>query len=245
MGSPVETYQTEMHNNLGFYATWLPADPMEVGDVGVWEGGRFHRVGTLSELNVECKVETTGSMSDVQFTSKQGVQMKASGAGGAIGVGKYNIGVDFSGTGSFVFHAAGLQQHRLVNRMAVGAALLKLYEKKKGWKKEWMLVESVHSAQRATVLVCEDKSAKVVVSASLATPGAALFLADPKAQFSLTVTDGKLFHWMGQDNLRPLYSCLKINDPLFGRPDLVPVRGAAAASAEIFERPRIEELLRS
>ena len=40
-GQPVRTYREEMHGNLGFFASWLPADPVDVGDIGVLEGGRF------------------------------------------------------------------------------------------------------------------------------------------------------------------------------------------------------------
>ena len=35
MASPVKTYQSEMHDKLGFFATWLPGDHVELGDVGV------------------------------------------------------------------------------------------------------------------------------------------------------------------------------------------------------------------
>lgn len=48
----------------------------------------------------------------------------------------------------------------------------------------------------------------------------------------------------GQD-IHPLYSCLRLEDRLFRRPDVVPVRGGGAASTELFARPAIEELLDS
>ena len=34
MVSPVQRYQREMHDNIGFFATWLPGDLLELGDIG-------------------------------------------------------------------------------------------------------------------------------------------------------------------------------------------------------------------
>lgn len=34
MASPVQRYQQEMHENIGFFATWLPGDLLELGDIG-------------------------------------------------------------------------------------------------------------------------------------------------------------------------------------------------------------------
>ena len=42
MASPVKRYQQEMHNNLGFFATWLPSTAIALGDIGVLQSGRFH-----------------------------------------------------------------------------------------------------------------------------------------------------------------------------------------------------------
>jgi hypothetical protein len=59
MASPVKLYQQEMHSNLGFFANWLPGDPIEVGDVGVLESGRFRRVVSLEDLGIGCDVSST------------------------------------------------------------------------------------------------------------------------------------------------------------------------------------------
>jgi len=52
MASPVKLYQQEMHSNLGFFATWLPASILELGDFGVLEAGRFRKMGSLKELGI-------------------------------------------------------------------------------------------------------------------------------------------------------------------------------------------------
>jgi hypothetical protein len=51
MPSPVALYQREMHKNLGFFATWLPGDQLELGEAGVLKGGRFRKQSSLAELH--------------------------------------------------------------------------------------------------------------------------------------------------------------------------------------------------
>jgi hypothetical protein len=39
----VRTYQEEMHNSVGFFATWLPGDILDLGDVGELKDGQFRK----------------------------------------------------------------------------------------------------------------------------------------------------------------------------------------------------------
>ncbi len=242
MASPVKTYQEEMHGNLGFFASWLPADPVDVGDIGVLEGGRFRRVGTLAELGIPCDVEVTPGKSAMQFTSTEGVQLDASGGANVQAAARFEVSIRFSGAGAFVFHASGLQLRRLRNRGQVAEAMLDNYERKR-WKKEWLLVESVHAAERASIIISEDNAARLVLAADVKLPPT-ISLADPKVGFEVAATEGKLFQTLGAKNLHPLYSCLRIRDPLFGQAEVMPVRGPGDAANRL-ARPGIDELIES
>jgi hypothetical protein len=243
MGSPVKTYQAEMHENLGFYATWLPGDPIDVGDVGVFEGGRFRRETRLSDLKIPCKVSVAPTSTDVQFTSREGVQVSTLAGAAQAAVGELRMSIQFTGDGAFLFHASGLQMHRLENRPEVTAAVLGLYEQKR-WKKEWLIVEAVHAALRTTILISEDRSAMVELAAKSELPVPLTSLAAPETKLQVTATQGKIFQALGAADLHPMYSCLRVKDPLFGSPTLAPFRGADDAG-RFLERPSIEELLAS
>lgn len=122
---------------------------------------------------------------------------------------------------------------------------MKAYMKGK-WKKEWLLVEALHTAERATVIVSEDKSAGLVLVANVDTPLPTISLADPKIGLTVASTNGKIVHIVGGKGLHPLYSCLRLKDPLVGTPSVQPVRGSSATSKEVpFSRPDIDELLNS
>ncbi|MBN8487162.1 MAG: hypothetical protein J0M20_05480 [Burkholderiales bacterium] len=243
MGSPVKTYQTEMYENFGFFATWLPGDPIEVGDVGVFEEGRFRREARLSDFQIPCQVEVADNASDVQFTSRNGVQLSTSAGASAGAVGELRMSIQFTGDGAFLFHASGLKVHRLGNRPEVTAAVLGLYERKR-WKKEWLIVEAVHTAARTTVLISEDKAAKVELAAKseLPVPVPVASLATPDAKVQVTASEGKVFQSIGASNQHPLYACLRVKDPFFGPVDLAPFRGPDD-TGRFLERPSISELL--
>jgi hypothetical protein len=245
MSSPVKLYQKEMHDNLGFFPTWLPGDSIEIGDAGVLERGRFRKMTSLAELGIAGDIEKAASKQDVQYTSTQGTKITASAGADAMTVARAEIAVDFSREGAFVFHASRLRPQHLKNRAAVGQELLKAYEKGK-WEKDWLLVESLHSAERVTIIVSEDSSAGLVLVASAKTPLTSISLSDPKVGLEIASTRGKIVHIVGGTGLHPLYSCIRVKDPLFGAPSVQPVRGIAAAASEVtFARPGIDELLES
>jgi hypothetical protein len=245
MASPVKIYQQEMHGNLGFFATWLPGDPIEIGEVGVLEGGRFRRMSSLKELGIACDLSTGQSAQNVQYTSTQGTKITTSAGATATAVAKAEITIDFSREGAFVFHASGLRWQRLENRSAVAEEVVEAYKKDK-WKKGWLLVEALHTAEQATIIVSEDSSAGLVLVASAEAPIAGVSLADPKIGLTVASTQGKIVHIVGGKGLHPLYSCLRLKDPLFGAPSVQPVRGSGVGGEEIpFTRPNIDELLNS
>ncbi len=238
MPSPAKIYQQEIHDNTGFFATWLPGDPLEIGDVGVLEGGRFRRMSSLQKFSTR----RGKSSQNVDYSSTQGTKVEVGTSAEIGGVGKAQIKIDFSRKGSFVFQALELQGWQLDNIMAVGEEIAKAHERQK-WQKSWVLIESLHVATRVTVIVCEDNSANLVLAAAMEEAIPSISLVDPKVSLSVSSSRGKIMHLIGVSGLHPLYSCLRLKVPLFGSPSTKPVRGLTVA--EHFSRPGIDELLAS
>src|SRR5262245_51278402 len=113
MASPVMLYHQEMHNNLGFFATWLPGDPIEIGDVGVLENGRFRPMTSLKEFGIACDISTSQSAQNVHYTSRQGTKIATSSGAAATAIAKAEITIEFSRQGAFVFNASPLRPQRL------------------------------------------------------------------------------------------------------------------------------------
>lgn len=65
-----------------------------------------------------------------------------------------------------------------------------------------------------------------------------------RANIHVVSSEGRLFHAIGARQVSPLYSCLRLDDPLFGPPKVRPVLGGTGEEVR-FERPTIDELLDS
>jgi hypothetical protein len=241
MPSPVRIYQAEMHLNLGFFATWLPGDSVEIGDVGVLADGRFRRLSSLANMGMRCKTNSAGSPQNVQYTSTKGTAVSAAAAAGASGVGKAEIEIEFSAEGAFLFHATGLQARRLEDLQTVNHGILTAYNRGE-WQKEWLLVEAVHTADCATVIVSQDTSAKLVLTANASSSSSALALADPKVSLNIASSRGRLVNVICGRAMSPLYSCLRVHDSIFSVPSLTPARGATPEAMR-FERVPVSDLL--
>ncbi len=234
-----------MHSNLGFFATWLPADPIEIGDVGTLEDGRFRRTSSLKDFGIAFTASSSPSSQNLEYTSTKGTKITTTAGAVATAVAKAQITIEFSREGAFVFHASGVRAHRLENRSEVGEKILDAYRNEK-WRNDWLLVEALHEAEHATVIVSEDSSAGLELVASADVPIRAVSLADPKISLAVASTHGKILHVVGSKRLHPLYSCLRLKAPLFRAPSVESVRGASAVGdQQLFDRPSIDTLLES
>jgi hypothetical protein len=243
MSSPVRTYQTEMHRNLGFFATWLPGDPIEIGDAGVLAEGRFRRLSSLRDLGIPYSQNEVGNSQSVQYTSADGTKIGSTTGATVKGIAKAQIEIDFSADGAFVFHATGLRARRIRDLTSVGHDVVRAYRKQR-WRKEWLLVETLHTADCATIILSQDKSAKLVLTAKADALVSTLSLADPSIGLQVSSSHGKLVHVVGAQGLRPLFSCVRIEASFFAEPTIAPARGAGTQTIE-FERPQINDLLES
>jgi hypothetical protein len=247
MASPVKLYQQEMHKNLGFFATWLPSSAIELGDIGVLEDGRLRRVGSLKELGIAPMEVREGTTENVSYSaSAKRTDGLNAGAGVVVPAVSGELSFTFTSEGGYVFEALGMRQIEIADRLALATSLLQAYEKGQ-WQKEWLLIDALYSAASATILVSEDTSSEIVLKAAAGVlPLGALPLADPRLGLSVASSSGKIVHIVAANNLRPLYSCVKVRDPLlFGKPSVAPVRGRADQNAHALGRPGIEDLLDS
>ena len=224
MTSPVRTYQEEMHKNLGFFATWLPGDLIELGAVGLLQGGRFCQETTLANKGIAVVPSEPGARQDLQYSSTKGTTVNVSGASGdVVATVATKVQIDFSSEGAFVFEVGGAQQTRIANRTEMAEHVLRAYRRDK-WDARWLIVEAVYHVDYATIIVSQDKSASITLVATTAV-GSTSLLARPEAELSVGGLQGRMFCCVGQSGLSPLYLCSKLKDPPFSEPRVRSVRG--------------------
>ena len=249
MSSPVKLYQQELHKNIGYFATWLPGAALELGDVGVFQAGQFHKVASLAELGIPAAAGVAGTPQTLDYSSTESTKIDT-GAGAAVPAAvKAEVSVKFDRQGSFVFQALGVRSVQLADKVATSARIVDAFARG-AWQKDWLVVDSLYVADSATIIVAEDESAEIVLKASSTLPLAALSLslADPSLGLTVSAMRGKLVYVIAASGLRPLYSCLRLRKLPFIDPKVVPVRGAAdpnAPATDRFAHASIDELLES
>ena len=244
MASPAKLYQQEMHNNVGFFATWLPSSTLEIGDIGVFEGGKFRRQGSLRELGIASSTRE-GEPQKMSYSASADRKVAATASAATIApVAGAELSIRFTQQGGFVFEAEGVRQIEIADRISLAHNLLNLYREAL-WKDEWHLIDAVYSAASATILVSEGSSSEIVLNANAAVIPEAWPLADPKLGLFVSSSTGKIAYVIAAAGLKPLYSCLKIRSHFFRDPSLEPVRGMTTNPTDVLARPRIDALLES
>lgn len=245
MASPAKLYQQEMHNNVGFFATWLPSSTLEIGDIGVFEGGQFQRQGSLQELGLAALSVREGEPQKMSYSAS--VERKVVGTATAATIAPVagaELSLRFTQQGGFVFETEGVRQIEIADRISLAQNLLNLY-REKVWEAEWHLVDAVYRATTATILVSEGSSSEIVLSANAAVLPGAWPLADPKLGLSVSSSTGRIVYVIAAGGLKPMYSCVKIRSHFFRDPSLEAVRGMATNPTDLLARPSIDALLES
>jgi hypothetical protein len=246
MASPVQRYQQEMHENIGFFATWLPGDLLELGDIGTLKDGVFRKSSSLGELGIAFQASALGPSQNLQYASKSGTVVSVD---SSIALPQplgptATIKVEFSSEGSFLFHASNVRNRRVENSAKLSRAVLQAWKNGKWKNKNWYIIESVHQADCATVIVSEDVSAGVTFNAKGTLTG--IPLADAQVALSVSQSRGRMTQVIAGRNLRPLFSCLRVRQGWFSDSSVEPVRGETVNPGNsLFVRPGIVELLES
>ncbi len=240
-----ERYIRSMRTNMASAeATWLPGDIVDVGDVGVFRHGVFHRMTSLAELGIPYKVEVAATPQDIEYSADAVTEFAPSAAVGAGGVGEVEVEITLHGAGAYVFQASGVRQHAVADRAEVFGAILELAKQRRDWKRRWNVITSVYNADCATVLVSTGNEAKVAFTGTANDLLSPVLLADPRFGLRASVKRGNVIKVVARDGVKPLYTCYRVQQWLFGEPDVVPVTDSDAADpANWFVRPTLSERL--
>jgi hypothetical protein len=233
MSNPVRLYHREMHKQIGFFANWLPGDPIAIGAIGVLADGRFRQESSLSELDIPCKESEPGFPQDVGYTSSSGVKLNTSAQGSVAATAKAEISIEFSENGAFIFQAIGLRGRQLANRASVTKAILEADDSER-WQSSWLLVDGLHIADCATIIVSEGSGAGLTLAAQADGPISAAALADAKLGLHVTSSRGRLVQVICGKKLRPLYHCVRLSGGwLPGSKRRLESRGRSFAPVEV------------
>ena len=219
MATPVAQYVSSIKRMTNYFANWLPNRPVAVGDVCVMDGLTFKQVTTLDAIGIKCRIRKGNRRIDFAHSSESGVALQSKVSGefeGTVGEGK--IEVEFSKQGGFVFRAIDCTIDDMEDRESVGRSILAAH-RRGSWNTEWLLIDTLVSARKTTVLISHSASAKIELLAS--TPSG-LDVARLDGGLSVTAQRGEITTFLAVGGLTPMFGVSRLTrtivDALVGNP---------------------------
>ncbi|MFD3488648.1 hypothetical protein [Streptomyces sp. NPDC058665] len=170
-----EQYATEMRQQFGYLATWLPGTRISVGDVGVLRGSRFEPYTTLAGLRVDFGMRPVGTPGDLEYASAGQVEVEWHGQAGllagSMAGAQTRVTVSFKRSHATFFQASRAATSAISDLPAVERALIGLGG---DWQREWVVVTEVVKARSAVVVVSSRRGGRLDLRVQGGEPGASL-----------------------------------------------------------------------
>jgi len=251
-------YQQEMHSKLSLFATWLPGDRIDLGDVGTFRDGKFIKQRSISDLSaqsadtISISEESAGNPQDLHFESTSGTKVSFSTGASAAG-GRAEIKLEFSERGAFILQSAAVRRTRIGNRHELEAWVLARFDESK-WNEDWYVIDEIYDSACTTVIVCLGDSASLTLTGKIPAITAGIIpLANPSVSLSVAAQSGQFVRILTKADARPLYACSKVNtrwfrDSTFEPQDfdfMKPSSGGPVRRENTLKPAKIDELLDS
>ncbi len=224
MASPRDTYIKELHKGFGYFATWHPGEPIEIGDVGILRGNLFTRLTNVKDTPVGLvAVRPDNTAEDLSYVSERGVKIafKAAGKpawpGSAIADARAGVAVEFERTAGVVFNAVRTTTPSISDQADLGRKIIAAW-KAGQWEKDWVVITELVHAASATVIISNTGSSRIELEAAAGIKAAAFNLAE--ASLGLEVVNQNNIHTqiIGAAEMRPLFKAKGIRSILFSPP---------------------------
>jgi hypothetical protein len=226
-------YQDEIRR-LDLTATWLPGDPLMLGEVGTLRNGRFFRETTLSQLGIACRSEVG---EPILFTRSNATQRSADGGSkaGVPSVATGEMSFEFSKKGQFALSASNLRRHRISNIGHVCDSIVR-YGQLGKWQSAWVLVDQVWTADYLQVLISQSAKASIRLSVSVDRIPGLEVLSVASLTIATVSQSGDILNVRGP-NLTPFFSGRKLRHRLFADNDTKPISTGGSPDETIDVEP--------
>jgi hypothetical protein len=210
MADPTKQYTGEIHDDLKYWAAWLPGTLIKLGDCGSVDDHVFNRRSSLESFGISFQPEERGTPGDLKHESSSGVTIdfQATGENKAIPglpAGAAGAGVTFSKESGVVFAAGQCVETQIGNLDQLASDLKERYNAGV-FPGHYVVVTAVVSARSATVLISRSGNGAITLHANADVPlGDVIDLANVEAKFSISRTTNMATQYVAESNLTPLF----------------------------------------
>ncbi len=230
MAPPAEVYAAGIKKRLrNYYATWLPTDEIQLGDIGELDGPYFSRISTLSDLGVSFNVRQAEHSSPISLVSgfDTSVSFKAAGVldpkMSSIAQADAGVKVSFSRRGAFLVSAAVTFQPSIEHMVGVDQAIKAMLKTRK-WDRRWAVVVRLIECTYATIMISRSSSSAVEIGVRGKSAAQVIDLGDATVSMEIGATTGDVLCIPGATGITPFFQVTKIQMGLFGNARTTTVR---------------------
>lgn len=231
-------YIKKIHEELAFYASWMPSQVLALGDYGTMnDDGAFVPLGNVSALGFRGLTSVAEKRPDDIFevSAEEGtsVTVKAAGIvlpGSTLATADAGITFSFAKANALVCKLQGAMQESVTNLGALGSFVVQQHNAGK-WKKDWRVVTQRIVAAGTTIVYSATDNAALEVSAKSPVKD----IADASLGFSVVRKTGGMVNVVGMPDLAPFMTLMKLRRRFFRQPDF-----GAAAPAWSGDDPALE-----
>lgn len=222
MVSIAEQYMDEMHDEFKYFATWLPGNPLHIGDIGELDNNEFTYISNLNKKGIDFEVQTDSSKNTLEHTTKGDVSISTK-LNGEIGIPKFNLDVadagiivEFGIKGGIAFNAEGVKNIKITEVDKIDQEIKNRWDKGL-WKDNWVVISELVIADSTTILISNEKNASIALKAKIQVPK--LSLASIDANFEPTYKKSINTSIICQSELTPLFKARGVHKEFwrFGR----------------------------
>lgn len=162
-----DEYARDIRQNLRLYANWPWGEPAALGDFGFVNNEMLIRAGNLSDLGVAFKVREDSTGDQVDYRSKDAVDVtftaKGKAAGGEVASAKVSIG--FKQQSAVFLNLADCTMESISNLAALTPVFERLVKKGK-WNPNYRFVSRIARAGSSTIAISSGSKGSLVLQAA-------------------------------------------------------------------------------
>ncbi|MFJ4832415.1 hypothetical protein ACIP79_21310 [Streptomyces sp. NPDC088747] len=214
-----EQYASEMRQEFGYLAAWLPGTAIALGDIGVLRGTRFESLTSLSALGVDFASQPMRAVGDLEYASAGQVDVEWHGRGGLLGGAgaEGGVTVSFKRSNAIFFQASGCVTGTMADLPTVEQALIGM--DKERWRRDWAVVTEVVVARSAAVIISSRSGGRLDLR--LQGGGGGASLAELASRLRIASEAGIAARVLTASGLTPLFRVCQLRGGVVRRMTLV------------------------
>jgi hypothetical protein len=225
MKSIQRKYTKEIHNELGYWGTWLPSNKLCLGDVGVIKNGIFHFITSLENEEIPFRKISRSGFSSHEYASKGAVNIHSKFSGEAslpesnLKIDESGIIVNFNSVNAICFRIDKAKTSRIDNLHELEGEILRRCENGH-WQKDWVLINELITAGNSIVLVSNGVNSKIEfqLNGELEKLGNVKLDAHHKVVYERNMA----YKMLTEDETTPLFKVMGVSSKWFGEKRMIP-----------------------